>query len=278
MCPTAPDLHRTFSGEIPRHYDELLGPAWYDRLAADLARRLPADPGGDVLELACGTGLLTRHLRERIDARRRVVATDLSEPMLDYSRRKMAGMPGIAWRVADAASLPFGDGEFGAAACSFGVMFVPDKAALFSQARRVLRPGGLFVFNVWDRIDENDCMRIYAETIEGLFPGDAELRFRLPYEMYDEGMLREYLEGAGFEARRIEKVRVPVEGVSARGIATGQVRGTPRGLLLAKRGVDLDFVIDKVTSALEAAGGPERLKCQAIMVEAVTAARAERMR
>ncbi|HEX5129099.1 MAG TPA: class I SAM-dependent methyltransferase, partial [Usitatibacter sp.] len=81
---TPPDLQRAFTGEIPRYYDECLGPAWFGRIAADLAGRLPVDPGGDVLELACGTGRQTRPLRERLDPRRRLVATDLNRAMLDY--------------------------------------------------------------------------------------------------------------------------------------------------------------------------------------------------
>ena len=274
MSTTQEDLQRTFSGEIPAYYDRKLGPAWFGKIAADLARRLPADPGGDVLEIACGTGLQTRDLRERLDPRRRLVASDLSQPMLDYARGKMSGLEGIEWRLADALKLPFADGEFAALACSLGVMFVPDRKGLFNELRRVLKPGGLLLFNVWDRIEENTCVRIYAEVIEGLFPGDKEMHFRLPYEMCSEDLLRGLVTEARFRARTIEKVPIAVEGVSARDIATGQVRGTPRGLLLAKRGVDFDIVIDQVTAALEKEGGQGagfRGRCQVIAVEATAA-------
>lgn len=275
MNATPAELQRTFSGSIPAFYDDCLGAAWFGKFAADLARRLPADPGGDVLEIACGTGLTTRHLRERLDARCRLVATDLSEPMLDYARGKLADMGGIEWRQADAMKLPFADGEFAAAVCSFGVMYARDRAALFGEMRRVLQPGGLLVFNVWDRVENNPCIRVYSEVIESLFPGDEDVQFRLPYEMYSEDLLRRLLAGARFEARKIERVRIAVEGVSARDIATGQVRGTPRGLLLAQRGADFDAVIDKVVAALEAAGGKGtsfRSYCHAIAVEALAGA------
>jgi SAM-dependent methyltransferase len=270
----APDPHRTFNGSMPDYYDECLGPAWFGKIAADLARRLPADPGGDVLEIACGTGLGTRALRERLDAKRRLVATDLSKPMLEYARLKLAAVGGIELQEADAAALPFTDGEFAAVVCSLGVMFVPDRKALFAGMRRVLRTGGLLLFNVWDRIEENPCVLAYADTIEAMFPGDAELRFRVPYEMHNDGELRELLAGAGFAARKVEKVRIVIEGVTARDIATGQLRGSPRGLLLAKRGVDFEFVLDKVAAALEKIGGKGRdfrAHCQVIAVEAVAA-------
>ena len=171
---SAPDLQRTFTGEIPRNYDQFLGPAWFSRHSAELARLMPADPGGDVLEIACGTGLFTEHLRKRLDPRRRLVATDLSAAMLDYARAKLASLEGITWQTADAGKLPFADGEFAAITCSFGVMFVPDRKAAFSEARRVLAPGGRFVFNVWDRIEDNPCALTYEEVIERMFPGDKD--------------------------------------------------------------------------------------------------------
>ncbi|HET7728580.1 MAG TPA: class I SAM-dependent methyltransferase [Usitatibacter sp.] len=271
MSATPGELQRTFSGSIPAFYDECLGAAWFGKFAADLARRLPADPGGPVLEIACGTGLMTRHLRERLDPRRTLVATDLSEAMLDYARGKLAGLHGIEWRQADATKLPVADGEFAAVVCSFGVMYARDRPALFAEMRRVLQPGGLLVFNVWDRVENNPCIRVYAEVIESMFPGDEEVQFRLPYEMYDEHLLRQLLDGARFEPRKIEKVRIAVDGVTARDIATGQVRGSPRGLLLAQRGVDFDVAIERVVAALEDAGGKGtsfRSHCQAIAVEA----------
>jgi ubiquinone/menaquinone biosynthesis C-methylase UbiE len=271
MSTTPAELQRTFSGSIPAFYDDCLGAAWFGKFAADLARRLPRDPGGPVLEIACGTGLMTRHLRERLDPRRTLVATDLSEAMLDYARGKLAGLHGIEWRQADATKLPVADGEFAAVVCSFGVMYARDRPALFAEMRRVLQPGGLLVFNVWDRVENNPCIRVSAEVIESMFPGDEDVQFRLPYEMYSEDLLRQLLRGARFEPRKIEKVRIAVEGVTAREIATGQVRGSPRGLLLAQRGVDFDVAIEKVVAALEEAGGRGpgfRSYCHAIAVEA----------
>ena len=177
MSTASEDLQRTFPTGIAENYDRYLGPAWFGEIADDLARRLPADPEGDVLEVACGTGLMTRTLRSRLAPSHRLVATDLSQPMLDYARHKLADVPGIEWMKADALDLPFGDGEFAAVACSLGVMFPPDKERLFAQFRRVLRPGGLLLFNVWDRKELNTCVRVYSEVIEGMFPGDAEMQF-----------------------------------------------------------------------------------------------------
>jgi SAM-dependent methyltransferase len=264
------DTGATFTGSIPEYYDRCFGPAYLDAILLDLAQRLPAKPPGDVLEIACGTGLLTRHLRERLDPTVRLVATDLSVAMLDFARAKLGNARNLEWGEADAGKLPFRDGEFGAVVCSFGVMFVPDKNAAFSEARRVLKEGGVLLFNVWDRIEENPHILANAEVVEGLFPGDMEMRFRIPYEMYDPALLRSLLAQAGFEDVKIESKRVPITGASARTIATGQIRGTPRSLLIEKRGVPLDDVIEKVTAALTRIGGanPYRGVAKSIVVEA----------
>lgn len=264
------DTKANFTASMPEYYDRCLGRAWFEGFAADLAQRLPLEPSGDVLEIACGTGLVTRHVRERLDPKVRLVATDLSPAMLAYARRKLENAKGIEWRDADAAKLPFRDGEFGAVVCSFGFMFVPDKDAAFSEAHRVLRQDGLLLFNVWQGLDKNPHVRASAEVVEGLFPGDAEMRFRTPYEMGDHALLRRLLDRARFGEVKIEDKSLPIDGVSARTIATGAIRGTPRSLLIEQRGIALDDVIDKLTAALTTIGGadPYRGTAHAVVIEA----------
>ena len=130
---------------------------------------------------------------------------DLSAPMLDHARAKPGGHNNIDWREADSVGLPFGDGEFGAAVGAFGINAVPVKHAALAQARRVLKDGGILLFDVWDRIEENPHGEINARIVEGLFPGDEEMRFRIPYEMHDPAQLHELVAEAGFRDVRIVK-------------------------------------------------------------------------
>lgn len=264
------DARANFTGSIPGFYDSCLGPAWFDPFAADLAERLPPKPPGDVLEIACGTGIVTRRMRERLDPAIRLVASDISKAMLDFARTKLGEREGIEWREADAGRLPFDGGQFGAVVCAFGVMFMPDKEAAFRETRRVLKPGGTLLFNVWDRIEENPHALAVAEVIEELFPGDAEMRVRWPYEMYDAALLKRLLTGAGFREIGIGTKRVEGGRVSARKIAIGHIRGSPRSLLIEKRGVAVDRVIELVTAAISRVGGadPYGGSAQAVVVEA----------
>lgn len=243
----------TFTG--PQYYDGYIGPLWFGPFGDALAGRLPPDTAGDVLEIACGTGLLTRPLRARLPPARRLVATDLSQPMLDYARQRLRDVPGIEWREADALHLPFDDGVFAVAACAFGFMFLPDRLAGLKEARRVLAPGGTLLFSVWDKIENNPHMLTNAQVLEAMFPGDAEMRFRVPFEMHDVGDLRDLVARAGFEEPAIETLCIPIQGADPLRIAEGLIRGTPRSALIAQRGVALDLVIGKVAAALAAAGG-----------------------
>src|SRR6185503_20411663 len=178
---------------LPEYYDRCVGAAWFGPFGRALVEHVPKDPGGDVLEIACGTGLVTQALREKLAPSRKLVATDLSKAMIDYARAKLSALPGIEWREADGTKLPFRDGEFGAVVCALGMMFMPDKKAAFSEAHRVLQRGGMVALSTWDRIEENLCAQVYAETIESLFPGDEEVRFRLPWSMHDEKEIERYL-------------------------------------------------------------------------------------
>lgn len=107
--------------------------------------------------------------------------------------------------------------------CAFGVIFVPDKLAAFREARRVLKAGGTFLFNVWDRIEENPHAAANARVFSALFPGDKEMSSTSPYEMYDRASLELLLVAAGFREMRLDKKRVQVDGMSARTIATGHI-------------------------------------------------------
>jgi ubiquinone/menaquinone biosynthesis C-methylase UbiE len=149
-----------FAGSIPAAYDRYLGPILFQPYAQDLINRLKVGENSSVLELACGTGILTRVLRDRLPQTARLVATDLNEPMIATAARKFGQDELIEWKQADASSLPFEDGSFDAVVCQFGIMFVPDKALSAREAHRVLKPGGVFLFNVWDSLEHNDLGRI----------------------------------------------------------------------------------------------------------------------
>src|SRR5215211_7134228 len=155
-----PHSDTVFSGSIPKLYEKYLVPMIFEDYAADLAKRLALRSVTHVLEIAAGTGVVTRNLTSVLPESVPIVATDLNQPMLDLASTIGTSRP-VEWRQADAMQLPFPDATFDAVVCQFGVMFFPEKSRAFSEARRVLRSGGVFAFNTWDRIEENE----FAETV-----------------------------------------------------------------------------------------------------------------
>ena len=184
------ERHVAFVGTVPSTYDRYLGPLLFHRHADDLAGRLPVSPGTRVLEVACGTGIVTERLVRRLGGHGALVATDLNEAMIAHAKARIPPSAGLEWRQADGTSLPFPDRSFDAVVCQFGLMFFPDKAAGVREAYRVLRPGGTYLFNVWDAIERSPVARIAHETIGSFFPGDPPPFYTVPYGLHDASAVR----------------------------------------------------------------------------------------
>ena len=243
-----------FTGNVPERYDRYLVPLLFEPYAKDLVARVPQRAGLRVLELAAGTGAVTRPLRETLPADATLVATDLNEAMIAYGREAV-GMPGIDWRVADAQQLPFEDGSFDAVVCQFGVMFLPDKVQGFREARRVLSPGGLLLANVWHTRDENPVAQLVQELLNERFPDDPPRFLDTPYGYGDHDRLRADLAAAGWENIQLDVVRTTGRSPSAKDAALGYLTGTPLSFELAERGEDPASFGADLTARLAAAGG-----------------------
>ncbi len=259
-----------FAGSIPTIYDRYLGPILFQPYAEDLASRLDVTANNSVLELACGTGILTRVLRDRLPASTRLVATDLNEPMMQNATSKFEKGEAVEWRQADACSLPFDDDSFDAVICQFGIMFVPDKPVCAREAHRVLKRGGVFLFNVWDALEHNDLGRIAHETISGFFDRDPPTFYQVPFGYHDQDEIRRVLEEAGFRDVRFEFVaKVGIAG-RAEDVAIGLVQGNPVGVAISERDPSLLPVItNAVADALKKHFGETvRAPMRAIVIKA----------
>lgn len=128
-----------FAGTVPHNYDRYLGPHLFEPYALDIIKRIEGLNPKKVLEIACGTGRVTRHLSAALPPESQLWATDLNNDMLQLAKTKIAGNK-ITWQQVDAQALPFDDAAFDLVVCQFGVMFFPDKAKAFSEVYRVLQP------------------------------------------------------------------------------------------------------------------------------------------
>jgi SAM-dependent methyltransferase len=246
-----------FAGSLPEIYDSYLVPLIFESYAADVAARVCERPPGSLLELAAGTGAVTRALAAALPAGTRIVATDRNQPMLDRAAAVGVSQT-VEWRQADALELPFDDASFDAVVCQFGVMFFPDRPKAFAEAHRVLRPGGRLVFNTWDRIEENEFADAVTQALVPLFPDDPP-RFlaRTPHGYHDTAAIARDVAAGGFGAPRLETVAGRSRAASAREPAIGYCLGTPlRNEIEARDAARLAEAADASARAVAARFGP----------------------
>ena len=201
------EVDKSFAGSIPELYDDYLVPLIFESFASDLAGRVAALSPKTVLETAAGSGVVTRVLAPHLADDSRYVVTDLNQPMLDIAAERQGSDGRIVWKQADALELPFDSSSFDVVVCQFGVMFFPDRAAGYREARRVLKESGSFVFNTWDRIEENKFAHVVTQAAADVFP-DNPPRFlaRTPHGYNDVGIIRKDVKAAGFSDVSVETI------------------------------------------------------------------------
>ncbi|RWA69961.1 methyltransferase domain-containing protein [Mesorhizobium sp.] len=267
------ETDKVFAGSIPENYDRHMVPLIFAPYATDLARRAAAFSPGAVLETAAGTGVVTRALAPKLSSAASYVVTDLNQPMLDYAASRQGPDDRIQWRQADALALPFGDAAFDLVCCQFGAMFFPDRPAAYREARRVLKPGGRFLFSVWDRIEENIFADDVTNALARIFPNDPP-RFlaRTPHGYHVKDLIRSDLERAGFSDVAIETRAEQSRASSPRVPAVAYCQGTLlRNEIEARDAGKLQAATDYAASAIadRHGSGEVAAKIQAHVIVAV---------
>ena len=234
------DSDSVLSSSVFDVYDELLVPLIFQAYADDLARRLSDLRAGSILEVAAGTGAVTRAMAGSLPDEVTITATDLVQGMVDRARRVGTTRP-VTWEQADVMALPYESESFDVVVCQFGAMFFDPKPDAFAEARRVLRPGGRFLFSVWDGLEHNEFAAVVNDAVKRQFPEEPPRFIECkPYGYHDREMIIADLRAAGFDAQpAIERV----EHVSRTGapvhVAAAFCGGTPLRDEIESRGPDL---------------------------------------
>jgi SAM-dependent methyltransferase len=241
---------------MPEAYERWLVPAVFRPFAVDAARRVSAHAPRRVLELAAGTGVLTRELAGAVPSAE-ITATDLNRAMVDFGRRQV---PGPVWQQADATSLPFADAEFDVIVCQFGVMFFPDKPAAFAEARRVLTPEGTLVMSAWADVDTHGFQAAVVAGLARAFPDDPPpFMAAVPHGSADSDVVAADLRSAGFPVVIVEAVTLEGHAPSAQDLAAGYCTGTPLRAEIEERG-DLGATTSIVAAEIEARLGTGQVR------------------
>jgi SAM-dependent methyltransferase len=259
-----------FAGSIPQFYDQKLGNLLFAPYGADIATRLKSLASGRLLEIAAGTGIVTRQLATHLPHAVEIVATDLNQPMLDYAASQ-PGLGRVKWQPADAQALPFPDESFDVIVCQFGAMFFPDRVKAYREARRVLKPGGRFLFNVWDRLETSPVMAVAVEALARRYPQQKSWFLdRTPCGYHDRMVISADVKAAGFTAVQISTVKLNGKLSTAFDAAVGLCQGTPMRAeieALDKDGLDAATQAAAEVIAVKCGKGPTDTPLQAVVVE-----------
>ena len=218
-----------FSGEAAENYDQYLGPFLFEPYGLELASRLDPLKANSVLEVACGTGRVTRHIRNQIRPGARFVATDISTDMLEVAKRNL-GENSIEFQMADAQALPFPENNFDYVLCQFGLMFLPDKQKGIQEAYRVLKPGGKLFFSTWERTAKVPFLKIlFNDILLPFFNEDESSRYVLPFSLHQPGQLIAWMKKSGFCETTVERIELQGHATSASQLVTGFLIKHPLG-------------------------------------------------
>jgi ubiquinone/menaquinone biosynthesis C-methylase UbiE len=259
-----------FSNALADNYDQYLGPLLFEPYAEDLANRIHSKGYKKVLELACGTGRLTRHLIGVLPPEAKLIATDRNAEMIKLAS-KLVAEEKIEWQIADAQQLAFPDGTFDLVVCQFGFMFMPDKMNAFSEVHRVLKNGGCLLFNTWDKIENNGAIYLGNQIICSYFPENPPSYYRVPFSLSQPDMLDTSLKATGFKTIQVTSVEKEGMSPSAKDAAIGIVQGNPiQAKIIEKDPALVNVILGAVEQKLAEVYGnrPMRSPLKAWVVEA----------
>jgi len=213
-----------FSGSIPNHYDQYLGPMFFEPYAIEVSNRIDPSSIDVALELASGTGRVTRHLRNVLPSTSKLIASDISPDMLAVAKEKLKAA-NIDWQIIDAQELAFDDDSIDLVVCCFGYMFVPEKSKAFAEVHRVLRAGGMFLLTTWDNLELIGASHVYRNIAKKYLEEPLPESCNLPFSMNDESAIKEMLQKAGFSKISIEKVSKVSVSATAKEATEGLTQG-----------------------------------------------------
>ncbi len=257
MSKDMPEEASRFIGSIPHHYDNHLGPIIFNDFADHIAQHVAKLNPTSVLELAAGTGIVTRRLRDALNDDCKLLATDLNVPMLEVAKEKFKPNEVVEFAQADALNLTFDAATFDTVVCQFGIMFFPDKARSYAEVKRILKPSGHYVFSVWGSWDENPFAKLVHDTIARFFPNNPPDFYKVPFSYHDVDEIRHAVQQSGFSDVVIEPVQISSPIASMSNFATGLVFGNPVHEEIVNRGGNVKEIHAAIMEAIQKKFGSE---------------------
>jgi SAM-dependent methyltransferase len=247
-------------------YEALMVPALFRRKASDVADAAKIAAGQRVLDVACGTGILSREAASRVGPGGFVAGLDRNAGMLHVAKQLA---PQIEWHCGGAESLPFPDQSFDIVVSQFGLMFFQDRAEAIREVLRVLKPSGRFAIAVWNSLENIPAYAIEAKLLEQMAGPEAADAVSAPFVLGNQDKLITLFKGGGVPLVEITTARSPATFPNVRAMFEADLRGW-----LPMVGVVLsDETIERIIAAAErnlapfvTANGTISFECSALIV------------
>jgi len=207
-------------------YEAQFVPVLFDQWARLLVDAAGIQPGQVVLDVACGTGVVTRKVADRLGGDGRVTGLDLSEAMLTVARRLR---PDLDWRQGDAVDLPFSAETFDVVLCQAGLMFFPDPVRALAEMRRVVRRHGTVAVQVWSGLQAQPAYRPLFDIIARHAGPEAVELVNTYFRLGDLAQVRARLHTAGLQVTGTSTHLTVMQLPSIDAAVAVEVKGTPLG-------------------------------------------------
>lgn len=214
-----------YGGDAAGNYQKFFVPSIGSPVAKDLLAVADLKPGESVLDVACGTGVVTRLAAEFVGSPGKVTGLDLNPGMLAVARSTTPSDRSIEWIEGNAEALPLADGAYDVVLCQMGLQFIPNKLAALREMHRVLAPGGRVHVNL-----PGPRPRLFAIMADGIarhINQDGAAFVDLVFSMHDAGELRDLFESSGFRNIEIEATRKRLTVPSPREFLWQYIHSTP---------------------------------------------------
>ena len=214
------------AARIAAAYDQRLVPWLFAHWADPLLEMAAVQPSNHVVDLACGTGLITRALVRRLDEDGHIYGVDLDPVMLARAAATV-NRPQVTWHEADAGHLPLETSTIDVVVCNQGLQFFPDRDVVLAEVRRILRPGGRLALAVWGRLEANPWPAVMAEAVGEFLGDDARAGTESVCALGDSDRVRTVLAGAGFVDIDIAEVEHTAHHRDVQDAIDGQLAAVP---------------------------------------------------
>ena len=229
---TGQPLWQQVGGSAAEVYQRSLVPAMFAPWAPRLVERAGVRPGEYVLDVACGTGVVTRLAAERVGAGGRVIGLDFNAGMLGVAR-SLPPPPGatIEWYEADVLAMPLPDDEVDVVLCQHGLQQFPDRPAALRELRRVLHQDGRLAACVWGPVERSPGMAALVDALDRHVGAAAATNRRAPFALGDATELGELVDGAGFRDVTVHILTEVARFASPEELVEVQLAATPLSAL-----------------------------------------------